>query len=405
MDREILNIVHIAANAPYNDYWGYQENLLPKYHRKMGHNVVMITTNKTFKDGVIIDTNIDDYCLNDGTRIIRREYIKYPTKKITGLLSYIPVYDILNEIKPDFIFFHALISWSIMDVLHYIQNNSNVIVVQDNHMDYNIGNQTKTIMNKIVRGWYRFLNRKSINYVSKIYGVTPWRKKYVIDYFGIPEEKTDVLIMGADDDYLDLTNKSTIRLNMRQSYNISDEDFLVVTGGKIDLRKKIDVLVEACSEMPDIKLLVFGKVSDEVAEKFFKTINNYDNLIYVGWIDSNKVYDYFFAADLVFFPGQHSVLWEQACASKVPCVFEKWDGMGHVNNGGNALLLTPITKDNIKNSIRELKYTSKYYAMKSVAESEKTNIYRYSTIAEKSLECYYKNAKEIINDNCSNSYI
>lgn len=393
MEKRILNIVHIAANAPYNDYWGYQENLLPKFHRKMGHNVVMVTTSKTFKDGVIINTDTDDYYLNDGVRIIRREYKKYPTKKITGLLSYIPVCDLLNEVKPDYIFFHALISWSILDVVNYVKKNPDVVVVQDNHMDYNIGNQTRTIMNKLVREWYRCLNRKTIKYISKVYGVTPWRMKYAIDYFGIPEEKADVLIMGADDDYLNLANKSAIRYEMRKTYNISDKDFLVVTGGKIDKRKKTDILVEACSEMPDIKLLIFGKVSEDVAEYFDKTIKAYDNLEYVGWIDSNKVYDYFFAADLVFFPGQHSVLWEQACASKVPCVFEKWDGMEHVNNGGNAFLLTPITKETIKKTIKELKYTEKYNAMKMVAESHKTDIFRYSKIAEKSLECLNPNAR------------
>lgn len=387
MEKRILNIVHIAANAPYNDYWGYQENLLPKFHRKMGHNVVMITTNKTFKDGVIVNTDTDDYSLDDGVRIIRRKYKNFPTKKITRLLSYVPVYDILDEIKPDYIFFHALISWSIFDVVNYAKKNPDVFVVQDNHMDYNIGNQTKTIMNKLVREWYRCLNRKTIKYISKVYGVTPWRKQYAIDYFGIPEEKVDVLIMGADDDYLDLPNKSAIRYEMRKSLNISDKDFLVVTGGKIDRRKKIDILVEACSEMPDIKLLIFGKSSEDMAEYFDKTINAYDNLNYVGWIDSNKVYNYFFAADLVFFPGQHSVLWEQACASKVPCVFEKWDGMEHINNGGNAFLLSPITKETIKKTIRELKFTKKYNAMKIAAESDKTDIFRYSKIAEKSLEC------------------
>ena len=36
-----MKIVHIAPNAPYNDYWGYQDNLLPKYHKKLGHDVTV----------------------------------------------------------------------------------------------------------------------------------------------------------------------------------------------------------------------------------------------------------------------------------------------------------------------------------------------------------------------------
>lgn len=95
----------------------------------------------------------------------------------------------------------------------------------------------------------------------------------------------------------------------------------------------------------------------------------------------------FFAADLVVFPGQHSVLWEQACASKVPCVFEKWDGMEHVNNGGNARFIPDVTVTRLSEVIDKLKFTDEYYKMKAVAESHATDIYLYSNIAKKSIEC------------------
>ena len=49
-----MRILHIAPSAPYNDYWGYQDNLLPKYHRKLGHEVTVIVTNTMHKDGKIV---------------------------------------------------------------------------------------------------------------------------------------------------------------------------------------------------------------------------------------------------------------------------------------------------------------------------------------------------------------
>ena len=192
--------------------------------------------------------------------------------------------------------------------------------------------------------------------------------------------------MGADDDHVDLYNKANIRAQVRKSLKIKDDDFLVVTGGKIDEKKKIDVLMEACIHTNlNIKLLVFGSVSDSVKKKFDELLS-YENIIYIGWIDSTLVYDYFFAADLVFFPGQHSVLWEQACAAKVPCVFERWPGMDHVNNGGNSRFITPVTVENICKLLGELYYTSDYYKMKQIAESSATDVYLYSKIADKSLE-------------------
>ena len=110
-------------------------------------------------------------------------------------------------------------------------------------------------------------------------------------------------------------------------------------------------------------------------------------MIDVGWISSEQFYGYFFAADLAFFPGQHSVLWEQACASKVPCVFGRWDGMDHVDNGGNARFLDCSTPEEIRELIQKLHFTADYQEMLTAARSEKTDIYLYSRIAEKSLEC------------------
>jgi hypothetical protein len=139
--------------------------------------------------------------------------------------------------------------------------------------------------------------------------------------------------------------------------------------------------------MKKTKLLVFGMVSPDIEHKFNTILESNHNIIFIGWIESNKVYDYYFASDLVFFPGQHSVLWEQACASKVPCVFEKWEGMNHVNNGGNADFVTPITETSLKEEISKLRFSKKYYEMYKVAQSNKTDVFLYSNIAKKSLEC------------------
>lgn len=50
-----MRIVHIAPNAPYNNYWGYQENLLPKYQKKLGHEVILIVSNTEHKNGKIVE--------------------------------------------------------------------------------------------------------------------------------------------------------------------------------------------------------------------------------------------------------------------------------------------------------------------------------------------------------------
>ena len=384
-----MNIVHISPNAPYNEGWGFQENLLPKHHAALGHRVTLIVTNLMHQDGKLRETEPVSYASESGFDVIRLPFVRYPEKHMTDIFLKLDVFDRLVELQPDLIFYHGLVSRTILDVVKYKKyaekQGKPCRIIQDNHLDYNIGTDPKTPKQKLLRSYYRRLARRTQPYVDRVYGVTPWRKLYAEEYYRVSPEKTDVLIMGADDEKVDLANRSAIREKIRQKYQISDGDFLIVTGGKIDEKKKIHVLMEACGGLEGVKLLVFGSVSDQMKETYQHLTEAHNNIISIGWLDSDKVYDYFFAADLVYFPGQHSVLWEQACASKVPCLFARWPGMDHVNNGGNADYFDQITPDSIRQTLLQLRFTPRYQRMKAVAESAATDIYLYSRIAQRSL--------------------
>lgn len=382
-----MKILHIAPNAPYNRGWGYQENLLPKYHKKLGHDVTVIVQTRTHQDGKLVDTAPEDVILEDGVRLIRLGWKRYPHPVITNLRAEMDVYPILMQIRPDLVFFHGLVSATIFQVIRYKEREApELVIVQDNHLDYNIGYGSHGIRQKLIRSYHRWVNRRSVPYVERVYGVTPWRRTYAQDYFGIPASKTDVLIMGADDEKVELDRREQIRDRIRQTYGVSGDDFLVVTGGKIDEKKNIHLLMEACKGLPGVKLLVFGKVAPQMQTEFDRLLREGGQIQYIGWVDADRVYDYFFAADLVMFPGQHSVLWEQACAAKVPCVFARWEGMDHVDVGGNSSLLDTVSPASLAETIRQLQRTPRYDRMMAVARSEATDVFLYSKIARKSLE-------------------
>lgn len=386
-----MKIVHIAPNAPYNENWGYQENLLPKYQCQLGHAVSLIVSTCTFENGKIVDVAPIDYVSDHGIRVIRLPRKEYAHRVITSLNSKLEVYPYLVELAPDYVFYHGLSGTTIYDVVKYKKEvNPSCVIVRDNHLDNNNCPNVKGWRGFVVREFQRFVVKQTMPYVNRVYGVTPCRKKFAEDYFGVSSSKTDVLFMGADDEQVNLDSKSKWRADIRKHYGIRGDDFLVVTGGKIDAAKNIHLLMEACKEIVGVKLLVFGNVSDNFRAKFESVLAESNNILYVGWVDSSDVYKYFFAADLVCFPGGHSVMWEQACASKVPCVFKRWEGMEHVNNGGNSDFIDDVSVEVIRNKIQSLNFTESYYIMKHIAESNATNEYLYSYIANKSLECTRK---------------
>ena len=241
-----MKIVHIAPGSAYNEGWSYQENLLTKYQAKMGFDVTLIVANQKFESGKVVKCDEYDTFSKDGFRVVARKYKKVISKRITNTLSLMKVDDILEQLQPDLIFFHCLISTTILQVKRYVKKHRQCKLVIDNHLDFNIGYKpSKSLIDFLVVCFYRFIFKCVNSVVCKVYGVTPWRKVYAEKMFGVPSNKTDVLIMGADDENIRFQDKTNIRKRIRTTYNIAESVFLIVTGGKIDSKKNIHLLMDS----------------------------------------------------------------------------------------------------------------------------------------------------------------
>lgn len=387
-----MNIVHLGLDAPYNEGWGYQENLLPKYQAKAGHNVTLIVSNRKHSSGGSFETvEPEDYISPDGFRVIRLDYIHYFLDKLSRSVKFYKIYGILKNIKPDLIMQHGLNNTSVLQAIKYIKKiNPECKIIADNHLDYNIGAHflRKKIGSAISRNVSLFCNRIAKKYYSKVYGVTPWRIEFCEEIYKIKKEKLDLLPAGADDEKIDYDNKDVIKKNLREKYDIKENDFLIVTGGKIDKNKNIDSLMQAVSEIDNqqIKLLVFGNTTEDIKERI-NSLSDGEKVKYIGWISSDDTYNYFLAADLVFFPGQHSVMWEQSVVCGTPLVVKHYEGMHHCDVGGNCEFLYDDSVSGIKELVIEIVGNKeKYSKMLSVAQSDLRKQFLYSELAKKSVE-------------------
>lgn len=380
-----MKIVHICLANFYVEGMGYQENLLPKHHVLAGHEVTVLTNDFTFgADYKPAKRKEREYKSPDGmhVRVLSRSN-RYGFYSTFG--DYEKVYESLEEEKPDIIFVHGGQFVSLREVIKYCKRHRKAKLYIDQHGDYYnspVAGIKGVLRQRVIYGhWIR----KAQKYAECYWGVTPWRCKYLNEVYNIPKEKIDLLIMGADDEKIRFSHKNEIRAAIEKKYGIKKGEFLVVTGGKINKAKNILNLMRACEAADGIKLLVFGSVLEDVKEEFEAILEQSKKIIYIGWVDSSAVYDYFLAADLVAFPGTHSVLWEQACACKVPALFMDWDGMRHVNQNGNAILVKDISSIGLKKELEALKFTEQYFEMKKCAESSETDIFLYSHIAKKAI--------------------
>ena len=64
----------IMFAGAYNENFTYQDNLLPRCQKKLGHDVIFVANCWTFQDGKEIPTKPCDYVMADGVRLVRLPY-------------------------------------------------------------------------------------------------------------------------------------------------------------------------------------------------------------------------------------------------------------------------------------------------------------------------------------------
>lgn len=381
-------LVHICLLGAFTPNGTYQDNILPKYHAKQGLEVSLITSKwqQDGKGGYCIHPQTD-YWDENGVHVLR---LSMKGKENLGKrFKWFPTLcDTLEQIKPDILFVHGVQMLNIFTIKSYVKKHPEVKLYVDSHADFSNSARTwlsKNILHKIL---WRICAHIIEPYTTKFYGVLPARVDFLRKMYGLPAEKCELLVMGVDDEMVEKAADPQVRTKIRKKYGIKEDDFLIVTGGKINVSKKQTLLLmQAVQNIqnPNIKLLVFGSVSSDLKEKVNELADG-QKVQYIGWINGQDSYQYFAAADLVCFPGRHSVFWEQVVGQGIPLIVKDWPGTHHIDIGGNVRFLTQDSTEEIQQTIEKLVTCPELYEkMKQHATSEKRKRFFYGTIAKEAI--------------------
>jgi hypothetical protein len=372
----------------YIDNSTYQENLLTKYQKQLGHEIYIIASTVNQDNGRLITENESRSYQNEYRIYVTRLKYKannYLSKKLCALDG---LYKEIEKIKPEIIFIHGLQSIEISTVIRYLKIHPNIKVYVDNHVDFMNSAKnffSRELLHKLL--WKR--NAKRISpYVSKFYGVLPARVDFLTEVYNVPVNKAELLVLGVDDDLLNDAIQNNSRERIREGLHLSEDKILIVTGGKINSdRPETLNLMESIANInrPDIQLLVFGTVIDELKQKFEELCQS-PYIHYVGWIDSKHIYEFFQAGDLIAFPGLHSVLWEQAVGSGKACIFRKMNGFTHIDLGGNCSFFEETTVESMEKQIINLVDDNKILKMTQIAQDKGKKFFSYKEIAKRCIE-------------------
>lgn len=385
-----MRIVHLCFAAPYNDGWTYQENLLPLYHRRAGHDVTVLAMpfEMESQTGSFGAYHPERYTDANGIHVIR-ERLRFDwlrsTRSRFGMYRDIEV-DLL-EVEPEVVFVHGLQFMDLHAVARYCRSHPATRLYIDNHADY-YNSARNPLSQWLLHGViWRWGMRRVDGHVTRYWGITEESCEFLVDTYGVSREKIGLLPLGATTDVLDSEDRLTIRARVRQHLGLAETDFLMVTGGKIDFRKRIHEVMAVVRDLgrDDVKLLVFGSVLPDLRDTFEGLLKD-PRIKYVGWADSVEIAEYLVAGDLAVFPGTQSVLWAQAVAGGTPCVFRRWQKGSPVDIGGNCRFLETDDYSELLSAVKTIvEAPSIHRDMQLAAASPERLRFSYARIAERAI--------------------
>lgn len=353
-----MKIVHFSST--YINHWAYQENILPEYFQREGFDVTVITLCRVpdFKQDVQL-LNVDKV---NNVNIIRL--------KVLFFLSFnfffpIKLYKTLRQERPDILFHHNTSLFSLTICTLYKIFNPACKLFADNHADFINRSKSKIKFNLFYRVVLRTMCKAYVPFVDMFYGVSPGRVDFLKSVLKIPDCKVKFLPIGTDTYAVNnlLKNKE----QLKEKYNIPNDEFIVISGGKNGIDKGTHNLIEAVESLRKegnkIKLILFGFFDKDLIDLLQKPS---ESILNFGWLDRQNALELLTVSDVGIWPVHHTTLIEDCIACNVPVILRKTATTEHLikNNG---LFIYNSRVENIKDAINKIMTSDKDYLIKAAA--------------------------------------
>ncbi|MEA4914544.1 MAG: glycosyltransferase family 4 protein [Christensenella sp.] len=356
-----MRITHIFLPGTFTDELSYQENMLTRVQRRLGHDVSLIVENKKLSEtGTVIDTPVCDTVNEDGGRVIRLSREKRThIGRLDLLVEAFPVYEKLCDIQPDIILVHALGHGVVNnDIIRYKKANPSCRIMTDSHEFDGVSRPyPKTVEGFLSRKYYNHINKKLFRICDKIFGITPDCIDFAIKYRCVPADRIELLPLGYDPALVDWNRRYEIRAEFRRSHGIPDDAFLIAHGGKIIPRRRTDTAIKAIRALDDprVKLVIFGAIADEIKDEIKTLIyENRDRVVFLGQLTQKEYIKLYLASDVAFFPGGQSVLWQEAIGCGLPLLLGKAAGIEYLDRGGNIRIIESADESGFTDELKKL---------------------------------------------------
>ena len=381
---------------------GYQLNILARYMRSKGHEVIVLTSELTKMPSYLTDffglNNINErdrsYAEETGVKIIRLPIMRY----LSGRSIYYPGYfKKLDALLPDVAFIHGEDTYLGIRCLWRLKKFPYPILFDDHMVDI----ASRNPLYPLFRKFYRAFMAPIIN-KSRLTVIRTHDDDFIFKHYGITRERGPYIGFGSN---LQLFHPDIAAGQAtRAELGIASDEFVAIYAGKLDESKGGLLLAEAVKERFPVErklaFLVVGNtaaVDGSYAERVEASLSVSKNkIVRLPTQPYGKLNRYFQCADIAVFPKQCSLTFFDTQACGLPVVMEDNDINIARAAHSNGLVFKSGDVEDFRAKITMMAEMpdGELQAMKESAERFILDNYNYDDIAEQYLDVVMRVAQE-----------
>ena len=383
---------------------GYTENILPKYLSKLGHEVIVISSNLHAPEkSQDYASNYEDF-LGDSVQPTGESYQDgFLLKRLEGYSvgGYLGLKNLrseVNQLKPDIVQFIQVTGISNYSML-LNPLNFPYAVFTECHQHASIAKNIesgKGLRGYIDQFWYRFTRslptRISHIRVKCCFAISPDCEIIANKLYGVPVKKITPLSLGTDTEvFYPATSKAekAQRSQIRASLGVTDEEILVVYTGRLTQNKNPLILARAIG--------ILHKNSQKFKAVFIGSGEQTDRIIkskgcqVMGFQPHGKLAQLYRAADVGVWPREESMSMLDAAASGLPLIVS--NKMGDLDRiSGNGLTYDEGDICSLVETLNRMESKIMRDGMSKIGVKKMINSYSWNEHAKTRL-VYYEAAK------------
>lgn len=343
-----MNIVHLI------DYFqpkiGYQETFLAREHRRLGHTVHVVTSDRYYPfegfekifSGVLKNRIVGQgRFTEEGISVCRLKTWEIPGSPLPLLLG---LKNLLEELTPDIVFCHGVYSLTSFAIS---RQKKNFALIYDTHAAaFNTDFSTSSVKRLYHEVWKRIFFPSIQKNADAIFSIGDEEREFLCRDTGMQHESIPIIRLGVDT--ARFCFNASARKKIRSTWGVMDSDTVFIFAGKMIPGKKTHILVDAFVNVrnPSSVLVLVGRGNEEYMKKL-RTFAGNTRVIFLPFTDNRTLAGYFSAADVAVWPGDPAITMLEAMACRLPLVLPQRVGTMYLRESGGCVFLGDGSRESL----------------------------------------------------------